>query len=223
MSDGVQGHPTLRKLKVLLVEDHTPDAALVRMALSSGLQSRFVLKEVGRLSEALRVLEAEVHDVVLLDLGLPDSQGLATFSQLHGRFRGIPIVVLSSIDDDATTLDAVRLGAQDFLVKGKFGYELLARVIRHAIERQELLLQLERSLAYVRSLLHEAEGTRPSGEPGKMLAMCSWCKRIRDAAGRWQTIEEYLAPRSHSQLTHGACPVCVQQLRQGGASEGKPR
>src|SRR5262245_41292657 len=166
MSVGDEPAGDVRKLKVLLVEDHVPDAALVRLALASGLQTRFVLKEASRLDEALRLLEIDMQDVVLLDLGLPDSQGLATFSQLHGRFRAVPVVVLSSLDDDATTLDAVRLGAQDYLVKGKFGYELLVRVIRHAIERQELLQQLERSLAYVRNLLHEVEGTTPSGEPG---------------------------------------------------------
>lgn len=203
-------------LRILLVEDSSADANLVRMALTSSLGSRFELTHTTRLEHALQALGSNPFSLVLLDLGLPDSQGLASFSVLHGRFRDVPVVVLTGTRDDATALGAMRLGAQDFLVKGKYDEDSLMRVIRHAIERQRLLQQLEKTLAYVRKLLHDAEGGARIEGGESMLAICAWCKKIRDRSGRWQTIEEFLDPRSDATITHGGCPACMEQIRQGG-------
>lgn len=211
-----------RTLRLMLVEDNPADALIVRMALKSSWGAEVEITESARLLDALPALETGAYDLALLDLGLPDSQGLATFSVLHARVRSVPVVVLSAMADEATSLDAVRLGAQDYLIKGDFDAPLLARVIRHALERHHLLQQLERSLAYVRKLLQEIEGSAYPEEPGGMLAMCSWCKRVRAASGTWQTIEEYLAPRAQAQVTHGACPDCVQHIKQGTWRGGLP-
>jgi two-component system cell cycle sensor histidine kinase/response regulator CckA len=75
-------------------------------------------------------------DIVLLDLGLPDSQGIETFSRAHREAPKEPIVVISGLDDEGVALEAVRQGAQDYLVKGRLEGRLLARVIRYAIERK---------------------------------------------------------------------------------------
>ena len=207
-------------LRILLVEDSSADANLVRMALTSSLGSLFELTHTTRLEHALQALGSNPFSVVLLDLGLPDSQGLASFSVLHAKFRDVPVVILTGTRDDATALGAMRLGAQDFLVKGKYDEDALIRVIRHAIERQRLLQQLEKSLAYVRKLLHDAEGGVRLDGGESVLAICAWCKKIRDGSGRWQSIEEFLDPRSDATITHGGCPACMEQVRGGGHGDG---
>jgi DNA-binding NarL/FixJ family response regulator len=189
--------------------DNPADARFVRNALKSRWRSEIHIAEAARLSDALTMLERRAFDVVLLDLGLPDSVGLATFSVFHARFRQVPVVVLSALADEEAMLDAVRLGAQDYLCKGEFDDGLLVRVIRHAIERQELFTQLERSLTNVRLALLALESARTPGEPAHAIAMCDGCKRVRVDGGRWETVEEYLAPRVRSELMHASCPKCA--------------
>jgi len=150
-----------RKLDVLVVEDNVPDARFVRLAMGLVTGVAIEVTEAKRLADALEALEQRPFDVVLLDLGLPDSQGLSTFSLLHSRFRDVPVVILSGLADDTTMFDAVRLGAQDYLIKGDFDAQLLVRVMRHAIERHRLLMQLSRSLGYVKNLLQTVERETP--------------------------------------------------------------
>jgi DNA-binding NarL/FixJ family response regulator len=201
------------KLDVLLVEDNPADVRFVQLAMALVTGVSIEIKAVPRLTDAIRELEARSFDVVLLDLGLPDSRGLETFSVLHTRFRLVPIVVLSALSDDATMFDAVRLGAQDYLYKGDFDAALLVRVVRHAIERHRLVVQLERSLAYVRSLLQTIGTSKASGEPGDTFIMCAWCKRLRGTSGQWEPIEEFLAAHAQAPLTHETCPDCVVEIK----------
>jgi PleD family two-component response regulator len=209
MSGIAHSDPTI---DVLLVEDNPADARFVRMALTGSTHSKFAVTESVRLADALRTLETRAFDLILLDLGLPDSLGLATFSVLYARSRLVPIVVVSALADEATMLDAVRLGAQDYLIKGDFDAALLVRVLRHAMERHQLLQRLERSLANVRRLFQAIEGSAHRNDPGVALAMCSVCKRLRAASGRWETIEQYLAPQVETQLVYEPCPDCVSQI-----------
>jgi DNA-binding response OmpR family regulator len=203
-----------KRFTVLLVEDNPADALYVRDALARGFGSAIELTDAVRLEDALEALERRPFDVVLLDLGLPDSCGLPTFSVLHARFRFVPVVVLSALSDETTMIDAVRLGAQDYLVKGRYDAELLVRVIRHAVERHQLVSKLERSLANVRKLLQAIEGSRDrdAGAVGA-LAMCIGCKRLSAEPGRWETIDEYLAPREEAPLTQSTCPDCIERMR----------
>ena len=91
---------------------------------------------MARLDAALERLRQETFDVVLLDLGLPDSQGMETLTRTEEASGGLPIVVLTGLDDERFALEAVRAGAQDYLVKGRFNSELLVRTIRYAVERK---------------------------------------------------------------------------------------
>lgn len=203
-----------KRFSILLVEDNEADAVFVRDALTQGFGSAIELTDAVRLEDALSELERRPFDVVLLDLGLPDSRGLPTFSVLHARFRLVPVVVVSALSDETTMIDAVRLGAQDYLVKGRYDVELLVRVVRHAWERHQLLSQLERSLANVRTLLEAIEGSRRGGGGAAgALSMCVGCKRLSAEPGRWETIDEYLAPREEAPLTQSTCPECIERMR----------
>ncbi len=129
-------------VEVLLVEDNPDDADLMRETLTESTPSTFQLTHVERLSEALKRLGQRHFDVALLDLSLPDSKGLETFSRLHSQIPEIPIVVLTGLDDEALASRAMQRGAQDYLIKGQADNGVLVRAIRYAIERQRLRLEL---------------------------------------------------------------------------------
>ena len=124
-----------KPVRALLIEDNPGDARLIREMLAEGGDASFHLEHVDRLSAGLECVAEGGVDIVLLDLGLPDSQGFATFAQFHRQAPGLPLVVLSSLQDEALALEAVQNGAQDYLVKGQVYGNLLVRAARHAIER----------------------------------------------------------------------------------------
>lgn len=124
--------PTIR---VLLVEDNPDDVLLIRRALAGARSTEFDVDHVDRLSEAQRRLAEDPFDVILLDLHLHDSRGLDTVVGARDGARGVPIVVLTSLDDEDVGVKAVQAGAQDYLVKGQLETPLLVRALRYAIER----------------------------------------------------------------------------------------
>lgn len=135
----------VRQLQILLVEDQPNDAQLIREALEARGPGWFSLAAVERLSEALEEVARGSFDVVLLDLTLPDSQGLDALAQLKAGTTDIPIIVLIGIDDDELTIELARLGAQDYLVKGELESRLLERSLRYAVERSRLLVALSQT------------------------------------------------------------------------------
>lgn len=140
---------------VLLVEDNHLDARLLRELLadaeSLNATERYEIIIVRRLDEAFQVLRDRTFDVILLDLSLPDSQGITTFEHLFENASDIPIIVMTGLDDDTLALSAVQKGAQDYLVKGQVSTPLLMRAIRYAVERHRMQSQL-RTLSLVDEL-----------------------------------------------------------------------
>lgn len=126
---------TDRPIKVLLVEDNPGDGRLIQEFLGEARDVAFDLVRADRLSAALTRLQRGGIDLVLLDLLLPDSEGLETFRQVQAHAPGVPIVILSGVQDDTLAMQAVREGAQDYLVKGIVKGHSLVRVIRYTIER----------------------------------------------------------------------------------------
>ncbi len=124
-------------VKVLLVEDNPGDARLFQEYLTGPGSSGFELQWVVSAALAAETLSQRQFDVVVLDLSLPDSKGLETFEKLRKTSHKGPIIVLSGMDDEELALQAVREGAQDYLVKGKVDQSSLARAIRYAIERHQ--------------------------------------------------------------------------------------
>ncbi len=125
-------------LKILLIEDNPGDAILIEELLSTG-GIRFELQCVERLSLGIKQLETASFDVILLDLGLPDSFGIETLRKLNETKPKAPIIVLTGLADEAVGSEAVKSGAQDYLLKGQIDKNLLTRSISHAIERKQSL------------------------------------------------------------------------------------
>jgi len=123
-------------LKLLLVEDNPGDARLVREMLSEAEGQAFEVHWVDNLLAALESLARDSFDVVLTDLSLPDSQGLEAFNAIQSHAPGMPVVVLTGLDDERAALGAVQGGAQDYFVKGRLNSESLARALRYAVIRQ---------------------------------------------------------------------------------------
>jgi PAS domain S-box-containing protein len=123
-------------IKVLLVEDNPGDVFLLQEILQEVTTVQVELQPVERLSEALECLTQDTFDVMLLDLSLPDSQGLETFVRATRKAKATPIIVLTGINDETLALRAMQEGAQDYLVKGQVNGDLLVRSMRYAIERQ---------------------------------------------------------------------------------------
>ena len=124
-----------RQQRILLVEDNLADVRLVQIALGAAVK----LTVANSLTEALVARAAgDEFDVILLDLFLPDSFGFATVPPIRSAFPATPIVVLTGLDDPALEIQTVESGAQEYLIKGRFGDDGLVRAIRHAIARQAL-------------------------------------------------------------------------------------
>ena len=143
--------------KILLVEDNLADADLLQEILDEADETQWSLVHVERLSQALHTLSENYFDVILLDLSLPDKQGLGTVAQTHEAVPDLPIVVLTGLNDKAIALEALRQGAQDYLVKGKIDSYLLVRAIRYAIERTQTLKRLRQSEEQLQRLNEDLE------------------------------------------------------------------
>jgi signal transduction histidine kinase len=124
-----------KQIKVLMIEDNPGDARLIREVLNEDSSAQVKLEHVTRLDAALARLAEGETDVILLDLFLPDSQGIDTFNRVHGHSPEVPIVVLSGLDDEAVVAETLRSGGQDYLNKGILDFCVLHRSIQHAIGR----------------------------------------------------------------------------------------
>jgi two-component system cell cycle sensor histidine kinase/response regulator CckA len=139
-----------QSIKVLLVEDEPSYVAVIEMVLMDLTHPRFELHHAARLGAGIECLQKHHYDIALLDLVLPDSQGIATYMDAQAAAPGLPMIVLTGMDDQKLALQAVRQGAQDFLVKGQIEGKMLGRVIRYAIERKKSAEALRQSEEFFR-------------------------------------------------------------------------
>ena len=188
-----------RRIKGLIIEDNDGDAELIRRFLSKAEGVYFDMERAERMSAGIDFLGKKGFDIVLLDLGLPDSLGIETFVKLHGLYPETPVIVLTGLDDENTALSAVKSGAQDYLVKGQIDTNLLLRSIQYAVERHKLITQLEKSLQEIKTLRG-------------LLPVCAWCKKIRDDKGYWKGMEAYIKEHTDATFSHGICPECLKKV-----------
>ncbi len=140
-------------VRVLLVEDNLDDALLFQRLLLHSSRMSFHLERRERMADAVIRIGASDIDIVLLDLSLPDSHGLETFTRLHAANVRVPIIVYTGLDDESLAIRTLQEGAQDYLVKGQVDRSSLLRAIRYAIERQRTRTELIAARDLLRSLI----------------------------------------------------------------------
>jgi diguanylate cyclase (GGDEF)-like protein/PAS domain S-box-containing protein len=139
-------------IRVLLIEDNPGDARLVKEMLVGTEVYRFSLEHVERISEGLVLVGRGDFHVILLDLSLPDGQGLETVKKVCLEAPGFPVIILTGLADETIAIQSVKMGAQDYLVKGQMDGNLLGRAIRYAIERKRAGEELRESEEKFRQL-----------------------------------------------------------------------
>ena len=145
-------------MRILLIEDNPGDIRLLQEYLKEDSTCRFQITQADRLSTGLERLAETRFDAVLLDLSLPDSQGLDTLVRLHGAAKDVPIVVLTGTEDEALGVKLIQAGAQDYLVKGYVTGPFLVRSLRYAAERKRAEEALCESEARFRAILDNSPG-----------------------------------------------------------------
>ena len=199
-------------IRVLLIEDDQADAFLVHEMLLEPTAGRdaatgdITLQHVTRLDVGVGKIAEGGYDIIISDLGLPDSQGMDTVKTLAAAARRIPIVVMTGLADHEVGLEAVNAGAQDYLIKGQVSGEMLVRSIRYAIERKRIENEKEQAIAELQEAL--AKVKLLSG----FIPICASCKKIRDDKGYWQQVESYIQKHSNAEFSHSICPDCTHRL-----------
>ncbi len=171
---------------ILLIDDNPGDRRLIEIMLAEANAGGYQIVACERLEDGLRQSKQREFDLILLDLTLPDSEGLNTFNAVNSVRVNVPVIVLTGVDDDVLALQALKHGAQDYLVKGEFDASLLHRAIQYAIERNRLILQneniaskLQQSEARFRRIFSEnADGILILGEGQKVLFANPAAERI---------------------------------------------
>jgi PAS domain S-box-containing protein len=175
---------TPQPLRILIVEDDLIDRKLLERLLAQSSLGTCAVQKADRLSGALELLREQSFDAVLLDLGLPDSQGMNSAVRLQAQAPQTPIIVLSGLDDANVATQAVQIGVQDYLIKGQVDASLLMRAIRYALERKKAERQLQATELRYRTIFeNSAVAIMMVDEQEKVV---SWNKFTEQLLGRTQ-------------------------------------
>jgi PAS domain S-box-containing protein len=186
------------ELHIMLIEDNPGDADLIREMLPEAGDVSFRIEQLSRLSDGLARLNSGGIDLVLLDLGLPDSQGLDTFRKLIETWPDKPVIVLTGNNDQKCAVAAVKEGAQDFLVKGQIGEGVLERAIMYAVGRKQAEEALRISEERFRVMFDQAPlGYQSLDEEGCFIVVNkAWLDTLgyssEEVIGRW--FGDFIAP-----------------------------
>jgi len=145
------------KIKILFFEDSPGDAGLIEEMIDESVYCSCQLEVVETLNEGLNYLGLNEVDLILLDLGLPDSDGMDTFNEVKSNNSNIPIIILTGLSDEEFAIKAVGEGAQDYLVKGEVDSRLLARSMKYAIERNIIEDKLKKSEERYRIMVEKTQ------------------------------------------------------------------
>jgi signal transduction histidine kinase len=182
-------------IKILLFEDNPGDAGLIEEMVNDSINYSYGLKIAETLEDGMNLLKNDSYDIILLDLGLPDSDGINTFLNVQKESSETPIIILTGLNDEDIGINAVKKGAQDYLTKGMVDPDLLERSIKYSIERKKVQIELQK---YHDNLEKQVEKrTIELDNANKRLKI-----EIEDHKKTEVTLEKYLAElkRSNSEL-----------------------
>jgi signal transduction histidine kinase len=213
-------------MRVLLIEDNEDDAQFMRELLAERKSMGIELEWADQLASGLTRLAEVKIDLLLLTLSLPDGHGLATFDQFRAQSPDLPIVVLTSLDDEEMGVQAVLRGAEDYLVKNRLDSDRLVRALRYTLERHRVEGQLRQSTAQLRALsghlerVREEERTRIArelhDEMGQMLTgirlNVSWLTKRLEEASRIENTSPLLEKTRSMTLLIDRTIVAVRRL-----------
>lgn len=144
------------RIKILIIEDNPGDVELIRQMLEDDEDTEYIVSHSSKLYDGIKAAEQLRPDLILLDLGLPDSLGLSTFEKLYEKVKDIPIIIMTGLEDKKAVSSAVKLGAQDYLIKGGFEDNLLRKSIKYSIERKKNESRLIEREAQFRAIFEQA-------------------------------------------------------------------
>jgi len=145
-----------KMIHILLIEDNPGDAFIINEMLKEVYDNNFELVHFTRIKEGLEYLNEDI-DIMLLDLNLPDSQGIDTFNSMNKHAPELPIIILTGLLDEDLAINIVSEGAQDYLVKGQIDKQLLSRSIKYSIERKRIEMDLRKSEEKYRLMVEKLE------------------------------------------------------------------
>jgi PAS domain S-box-containing protein len=145
----------IEQITILLIEENLSEADLIKEMLSEARQPEFSVRHVQNLTEGLDLLQSRNFDVVLVDLGLPDSQGLESALAVRKQTKQTPIVVMTILDDEEAAIKSLQMDIQDYLIKCELNGRLLARSIRYAIQRKRDIETLRINEERLRALFRD--------------------------------------------------------------------
>jgi two-component system, NarL family, sensor histidine kinase UhpB len=145
-----------KPINIILVEDNPGDALIIKEMLKEIYDNNFELNHFQRVNDGVKHLNKN-FDIMLLDLNLPDSQGIETFNTMNKHAPELPIIILTGLVDEDLAINIVSEGAQDYLVKGQIDIQLLSRSIKYSIERKNIEIDLRKSEEKYRQMVEKIE------------------------------------------------------------------
>ncbi|MBU6399073.1 MAG: response regulator [Verrucomicrobia bacterium] len=197
-------------LRILMLEDDNRDVTLIEQALRQGGLGCH-LESVRTKPEFVAALQSYPPDVILSDHGLPQFDGFAALARAREDCPETPFIFVTGELGEAFAIESFEQGAADYVLKSRLSnlVPAIQRAVRQAedrhhrreaeADRERLIRELQAALARVQTL-------------SSLLPICASCKKIRDEAGAWWTVEQYLEARTGTTFTHGVCPECAETL-----------
>jgi len=186
-------------IKILILEDNQFDFVLLNDAIKAFEKIQVDIIHAKRLQEAIELIKGDAIDAAILDLKVPDSMGLETYTTFQKEFPDIPVIIMSGTKTHELSIEAIQKGAQDYLYKGEQSSSVIVRTILYAIERHHLKTEQQKSLKNLKIL-------------GGIIPICSVCKKIRDSKNCWNQLESYITKHSEAKFSHGICRDCFEEM-----------